>query len=486
MEQPYGTWPSPITAALVAAQGLRLSSVAVDGDAVYWVEGRPSEGGRNVVVRRTADGSMRDVVPAGFNARTRVHEYGGGAYLVNGRHLYFSNFTDQRLYVADLDGGDRPAPLTPEGAYCYADASLDQARRRLICVREDHTQPGREAATTLVGVPLDGGDVEVLAAGQDFYSTPRLSPDGARVCWLSWQHPRMPWDGTELWVADVRPDGRFGPAGLVAGGATESIYQPGWLADGTIVFASDRDGWWRLYRSQVPHAAGGVEPVLRTPPPDAEFGRPQWVFGTATWASAGPGRLVVSFSRGGRWYLGRVETSTGTLSTIADQLHPHDWLSVLGADVVLVAGSSGQPAAVVAVGLETGVVRTLKRASSSGPDETLVAVAEPIEFPTAGGHTAHAFYYRPRNGDWSAPAGERPPLIVIGHGGPIAAADCTLDLKVQYWTTRGFAVVDVNYGGSTGFGRDYRRRLNGQWGIVDVADLVHAARHMVATGKADP
>lgn len=486
MEQPYGTWPSPVSAALVATQGLRLSSVAVDGDAVYWVEGRPSEGGRNVVVRRAADGECRDVVPAGFNARSRVHEYGGGAYLVDGRTVYFVNFADQRLYAVDLVSGDAPRPLTPLGDYCFGDPALDRARRRLVCIREDHTVPGREAVTTLVGVPLDGGEVEVLVAGEDFYSTPRLSPDGTRACWLSWRHPRMPWDGTELWVADVRPDGRLGTAALVAGSATESVYQPGWMPDGTLVFASDRDGWWRLYRSSPPHDGGAVMPILPAPPADTEFGRPQWVLATATWAHAGGDRLVVSYSRAGRWYLGRVDVPTGSLSPLAEELHPHDWLAASASEVVLVAGTSRQGAAVVAVALDTGQARTLKRASSSELDASLVAVAEPIEFPTAEGRTAHAFYYQPRNGKYRAPAGERPPLIVIGHGGPIAAADPTFDLKVQYWTTRGFAVVDVNYGGSTGFGRDYRRRLNGQWGIVDVADLVNAAQYLVAAGKADP
>ena len=485
MEKPYGTWASPLTAAVVASQGLRLNSVALDGDTVYWVEGRPGEGGRNVVVQRTADGRLRDVVPAGFNARSRVHEYGGAAYLVDGPMVYFVNFADQRLHAVDLVSGAAPVPLTPEGAYCFGDPTLDRARRRLVCIREDHTVPGREAVTTLVGVPLDGGEVEVLADGEDFYSTPRLSPDGARICWLSWRHPRMPWDGTELWVARIQSNGRFGPAVLVAGSETESVYQPGWLSDGTLVFASDRDGWWRLYRSAA-HHEGAATPVLRTPPAETEFGRPQWLLGTATWAAAGPGRLAVSYTRGGRWHLGRVDLSTGSLSAMAEELHPYDWLVASASDAVLVAGSSRQAGAVVAVELETGLVRTLKRASPREPDESLVAVAEPIEFPTAEGRTAHAFYYQPRNGGSRAPAGERPPLMVIGHGGPIASADCTFDLKVQYWTTRGFAVVDVNYGGSTGFGRDYRRRLNGQWGIVDVADLVNAARHLVAIGKADP
>jgi dipeptidyl aminopeptidase/acylaminoacyl peptidase len=481
VEAPYGTWPSPITAALVAAQGVRLSSVSLDGDAIYWVEGRPHEAGRNVLVRRARDGTTHDVTPAGFNTRSRVHEYGGGAYLPDGPRVYFVNFDDQRVYALDLEDRKAPAPLTPEGAFCYGDFTLDRARRRLICVREDHTVPGREAVTTLVGIPLDGGAMDVLASGEDFYSTPRIGPDGNSLCWLSWRHPRMPWDGTELWVANIGSGG-VGPATLVAGGAEESIYQPGWLPDRSLLFASDRDGWWRLYRAAAPFAT--VSPLLQTPPPDTEFGRPQWILGTATWASAGADCLVVSFTANGRWHLGRVDPATGVLTPIAPDLQPDEWLAASPSQVVLVAGQSRAADAVVAVPLDGGEARVLKRASDVALEPASVSVAEPIEFPTASGQ-AHAFYYAPRNGSCRAPEAERPPLIVIGHGGPIAAADPTFDLKIQFWTSRGFAVVDVNYGGSTGFGRDYRRRLNGQWGIVDVEDLIDAARHLAAAGLAD-
>ena len=454
----------------------------MDGDAVYWIEGRPAEGGRNVLVRSVA-GAARDVTPAGFNSRSRVHEYGGGSYLVDGSRVYFVNFSDQRVYALDREDQPVPAPLTPDGAFCHGDFALDRSQRRLICIREDHTEAGREAATTLVGVPLDGGPVTVLASGEDFYSTPRVSPDGTRLCWLSWRHPRMPWDGTELRMAAITADGTLGEATLVAGGAEESIYQPGWLHDGSLVFASDRDGWWRLYRAAPPFTT--IAPVLRTPPPATEFGRPQWILATATWVGAGPDRLVVSYTSGGRWNLGLVNLSAGTLAPMAPDLQPDEWLAASATQVVLVAGQSTAADVVIALPLDGGAPRTLKRASDLELDPASASVAEAVEFPTANHQRAHAFYYPPRNAAASAPAGEQPPLIVIGHGGPIAAADPTFDLKVQFWTTRGFAVVDVNYGGSTGFGREYRRRLNGQWGIVDVADLIHAARYLVATGRAD-
>jgi dipeptidyl aminopeptidase/acylaminoacyl peptidase len=485
MLRPYGSWPSPVTAPVIAAQGLRLSSVAMDGELVYWLEGRPQEGGRNVLVQAAPDGTMRDVTPPGFNTRSRVHEYGGGAYLVEAGKVYFVNFTDQRVYVLDLASADPPRALTPDGAYCYGDFTLDREHRRLICVREDHTEAGREAVTTLVGVSIDAAPDEVLADGEDFYSTPRVSPDGARLCWLSWRHPRMPWDGTELWVADIGADGRLGEAVCVAGGAEESIYQPGWLPDGTLVFASDRDGWWRLYSAVAPFVGEPVTPVLRTPPPDTEFGRPQWLLGTATWVSIGTDQLIVSFTSGGRWHLGRVDVPFGTLTPIAPDLQPDEWLAASSSRVALVAGRDKAARAVMVAGADGTVQRTLKRASEYELDPQSVSVAEPIEFPTAGDRTAHAFYYAPRNAACRAPDAERPPLIAIGHGGPISAADPTFDLKVQFWTTRGFAVLDVNYGGSTGFGRDYRQRLNGQWGIVDVDDLINAARHVVRAGRAD-
>jgi dipeptidyl aminopeptidase/acylaminoacyl peptidase len=484
---PYGTWASPLSAAGVAAGGLRLSAVAIDGEAIYWVEGRPREEGRYVLVRRTQDGRIADLTPDTFNVRTRVHEYGGGACLVAGGAAYCANFADQRVYRIDTTraaGSRTPVPLTPAGRWRYADFALDAGRQRLVCVREDHTGDG-EPVNTLVAIPLAGPAHEgrVIATGADFYSTPRLSPDGRKLAWLEWRHPLMPWVGTELWVAVINPFGALGVRTRVAGGPRESVYQPGWSPDGQLYFVSDRTGWWRLYRSRdlTPEA----DEVVRHPPADAEFGRPQWVFGTATWACAGPSMLVVSYTRRGRWHLATVDTATGTLTDIAADLQPDEWLAADDTQVVLVAGAATRPDGVVRVDLRAGTMETLREASGSPLDPGSTSVAEPIEFPTTGGHTAHAFYYPPRNQQFAAPPAERPPLIVVTHGGPTAAAGSTLDPSIQYWTTRGFAVADVNYGGSTGFGRPYRERLDGQWGIVDVDDVIAAARFLVAADKAD-
>ena len=484
----YGTWISPLSARVIAAGALRISGITLDTGEIYWIEGRPSEGGRNVLVRRDANLHSSDLAPPGVNVRTRVHEYGGPAYIVSSGNAFYVNFADQRVYrLAEFthpEPSNTPAPITPEGFF-YGDFTIDRTRQRLICVREDHTQPDREPVNTLVSLPMDGsmsaGDV--LASGDDFYSTPRVSPDGSRLAWLAWRHPQMPWDGTELWVAQFREDGSLDKPGRVAGSESESIYQPGWGPDGTLYFVSDRTGWWSLYRVDP---TGSVQPVLREPIERAEFGRPQWVFGTATWAFAGPSRIVASYTRDGRWHLALIDLATGTLTNIATDVQPHEWLAASETYAFFVAGSTTSPDALVGLELATGATETVRIAASLYIDSGYVSVPEAIGFPTTGGQTAHAFYYAPRNKDFSAPPADTPPLIVISHGGPTTAAKGTLDLQIQFWTSRGFAVADVNYGGSSGYGREYRQRLNGQWGIVDVDDVVNAALFLSRGGPAGP
>ena len=498
---PYGTWSSPLSARVIAAGALRISGITLDTGEIYWIEGRPGEGGRNVLVRRDANLHTSDLAPPGVNVRTRVHEYGGPAYIVSNGDAFYVNFADQRVYrLAEFthpEPSNTPVPITPEGCF-YGDFTIDRKRRRLICVREDHTQADREPINTLVTLPMDGsmsaGDV--LASGYDFYSTPRVSPDGSRLAWLSWRHPQMPWDGTELWVAQIDGEGRVGAPRRVAGSDKESIYQPGWGPDGTLYFVSDRTGWWNLYRSNVngsdpndPNVSNGpndIEAVLSEPPSRSEFGRPQWVFGTATWAFAGPSRIIASYTRDGRWHLAAIDPGAGTLTDIATDVQPHEWLAASDAYAFFVAGSATSPDALVGLEIATGATETIRISASLSLDPGYVSVPEAIAFPTTGGRTAHAFYYAPRNKDFAAPPADTPPLIVISHGGPTTAAKSTLDLQVQYWTSRGFAVADVNYGGSSGYGREYRQRLNGQWGIVDVDDVVNAATFLASRGMADP
>ncbi len=473
----HGTWKSPLTAAAVAAAAVKFNEVAVDGEDVYWIEERPSEGGRHVVVRRGADGRIVDVTPPPFNARTRVHEYGGGAFAVRRGTVYFSNFADQRLYRQAPGGA--PQAITAGAGLFYADCVADPGRERLICVREDHTAAGRPPVNALVGVALGHtADGEVLASGTDFYSNPRLSPDGSRLAWLSWDHPNMPWDGTELWEAPVRADGSPSPARRVAGGESESIVQPEWSPDGSLYFVSDRSGWWNLYRLR----GATVEPMH---PMDAEFGRPQWTFGTSMYAFASAHRIVCSYTRDGRWHLARLDTETGRLEPIATPYEPYRAVRATATHALFVGVAPAEPEAVVRIDLASGASETIRSASERPLDAGYLSVPEHIEFPVGGGLKAHAFWYAPKNRDFTAPAGERAPLLVISHGGPTSAAHDGLDLKVQYWTSRGFGVVDVNYGGSTGYGRVYRERLKGQWGIVDVADCINAARYLVERGQAD-
>jgi dipeptidyl aminopeptidase/acylaminoacyl peptidase len=473
---PYGTWKSPITADLIASGTVGLEQVVLDGADIYWIEARPAEAGRNVIVRRTPDGQTADLNPPPFNARARVHEYGGGAFTVSDGVVYFTNFSDQRLYRQQPGG--QPVPLTPEGEWRYADAVVDR-RGRLLCVREDHTTPNREAVNTLVSVPTDGSAApRVLVSGNDFYANPRLSPDGGRLAWITWNHPNMPWDGSELWVGELNADGTLGRSQRVAGGSSESIFQPEWSPDGRLYFVSDRTGWWNLYRQNGPTA------VALCPRP-VEFGRPQWVFGNPTYAFDGNGRLFCTYLEQDSWRLAVLDLQGHNLEPIP--LPYTDIGDVRAAlnQLVFIGGSPTTLKAVVRLDLDTRKPEVLRRSSTVAVDAEYLSAPEPLEFPTEDGLTAFAFFYPPRNPDFRADSGERPPLIVCSHGGPTYAHSSTLRLDFQFWTSRGFAVLDVNYGGSSGHGRAYRQRLNGRWGVVDVDDCINGARYLVERGQVD-
>ncbi len=479
----YGFWKSPITSDLVAGEAIRLTPPTLSDGLVYWSEGRPTEGGRNVIVRREADGTLHDLNPAPYNARTRVHEYGGGAYVIDGGTVYFSNDADQRIYR--LEAGQPPAPVTPAAinparAWRYADMVVDRARRQLICVREDHTPTDREAVNTVVSLSLDGQTgVRVLASGNDFYSNPRLSPGGSRLAWLSWNHPNMPWDGTELWVAELGVEDLPNEPRLVAGGAQESIFQPEWSPDGELYFVSDRNGWWNLYRARN----GAVEPVVEA---EAEFGLPQWIFGQTTYAFESAGRIVCAYHRREGWRLASIELPDGKLTAIDTPFTEISGVHAAAGRVVFRGGSPAEPDSIIDLDLSSGERQIYRRSFEVHEEVTrYFSIPEPIEFPTDNSCTTHAFFYPPRNPDYQAVADELPPLMVVSHGGPTGSTSSTLSLSLQYWTSRGFAVLDVNYGGSSGYGRAYRERLREKWGIVDVADCVNGANHMVTQGRAD-
>ena len=474
---PYGSWASPLSAERAVAAGIGLGDVAFDGPRVLWQESRPAEKGRQVLMGLEPDGTLRELNPAPFSARTRVHEYGGKAYAMHDGVAFFSHDADQRLYR--VDPGQAPRPITPPAALRYADLCVDAPRGLLWCVREDH-RAGGEPLNVLVAVTAQGDDEggRVVVQGPDFVAAPRLSPDGRQLAWLAWQHPDMPWDGCELWLADVDAAGALHNARRIAGSRDEAVQQPLWSPDGRLHFISDRSGWWNLYRWQG-------DAALALCPMQAEFGQPFWHFGLSTYAFASARQLVCSVIR-------RAVSQLAVLDTHTLQLR---WLdlpfssigSVAAADgrVMLSAASPLQPVSVLRLQLDTGQWETLRRGSTleAVPEDT--SVPEAVEYPTAGGLTAHAFFYPPCNASFEGPAGEKPPLLVMGHGGPTSMAGNAYRAAVQYWTSRGIAVLDVNYGGSTGFGRAYRQRLDGAWGVVDVQDCIRGARYLVARGDVD-
>jgi len=474
---PYGTWRSPITSDLIVADSIRLDSPQFDGDDIYWLERRPKEDGRITAIQRTADGATRDRTPQSWNVRTRVHEYGGGQYLVADGVLYFVNYKDQRLYQQHADAP--PLAITPATELRYADFRMDAKRNLLFCVREDHCTPG-EAINTVVRVKC-AGDEEggtIIVSGNDFYSSPRLSPNGKQLVWLTWNHPNMPWDGCEVWLGDLDEAGDITSATLIAGGKEESICQPEWSPDGVLYFISDRTGWWNLYR----YTNRTSEALL---PLAAEFASPQWVFGMSRYAFESAQRLVCTYTQDGMSHLGTLDTTTLRFHEIATPYTLIGDLCASSGAALFLAASPQSAEALVKLDLQSSKLEVLQQSTPLSIDTGYLSTPQAIEFPTENGLTAHGIFYPPHNKDFSAPANEQPPLLVMSHGGPTSASDSGFNLEIQYWTSRGIAVLDVNYGGSSGYGRAYRQRLNGKWGIVDVNDCANGARYLVSQGKAD-
>ncbi len=476
---PYGAWRSPISADLIVAGTSRLMEVWLDGTDSYWIERRPQEAGRNALVRRTANGRVEDIVAVPFNVRTRVHEYGGGNFTVHQGTVYFANFADQRVYRV-VPGG-APEPITPAGVMRYADFRVDARRNRLLCVREEHASDGA-VVNTLVSLDADGDSADggqVLVSGNDFYASPRLSPDGTQLAWLTWNHPDMPWDATELWIAQVHEDGSLLQAHIVVGGEGESIVQPEWSPNGELHFISDRTGWWNLYRLRD-DTSQALYPM------EAEFARPQWVFNLSTYAFAAPGVLYCTYTQHGRWHLASLDTTSGQFTPIETPYSEIADVRATPDGVHFIGGAPDVPTAVARLDPATGQMNALNESGETNLAPAYLSVPEAIEYPTSDDLTAYALFYPPRNPDFAAPSTERPPLVVMSHGGPTSAATTEMQLSIQFWTSRGFAVLDVNYGGGTGYGRPYRQRLNGQWGVVDVDDCINGARYLVERGSVDP
>lgn len=482
---PYGTWPSTISAGRVAAGATPMSSLQVggaDGNDIFWLAGRAAEAGRNTLLRHRG-AEHQELTPAPFNVRTRVHEYGGGAYVVDGDTVYFSHFADNRLYRLDtVAEGAAPVALSQGGRHRFADFVVDRANSRLIGVRELHGEDGEDdhaqPVNTISAVAFDGVET-VLVQGADFYSSPRLSPDGSALAWLSWDHPRMPWQGTTLWRADLQADGALGTPVQVAGGAEESVCQPEWSPAGVLHFVSDRSGWWNLYRQGVDRHVEALCPMA------AEFASPHWTFGNTMYGFRSEHEIICTYIDKGVSRLARLLPASGKLEPISNPYEEIRELRVAPGYVAMLAGSPTIALELARIDFTEEGVEILAQSIEDLPDEANLSVPVNLSYPSANGRTAYAFFYPPRNRDVRAPDGDKPPVIVISHGGPTGMTVNTLKLATQYWTSRGFGVLDVNYGGSTGFGRAYRDLLRGQWGIVDVEDCVAGARALVERGLAD-
>jgi len=471
-----GSWISPIDAATVAAGAAPIAQAVPDADDLYWLAGRASENGRTTLLRlRGAD--LHEITPVPFNVRSRVHEYGGGAYLAAGGAVWFSNFADNRIYTAAGDAA--PLPMSQENQlHRFADFVLDEGKRRLIAVREQHIEGETYPVNTICAVGFDGVET-VLVDGSDFFAAPRVSPDGRQLAWMCWDNPRMPWQGTELWLAEIDVDGTLIDGRLIAGSADEAICQPEWSPAGVLHFVSDRSGWWNLYAFD-----DGVVTALC--PFEAEFAAPHWSFGSAMYGFRANGDIVCTYIENAISKLAILPAGAHALQTIDTPYQEMRDLRVQGDSVSLLGGAPTIAVELARLDIASGKRTVLAKSIETLPDAAYLSVARAVSYPSTNGRTAHAFYYPPANPDFAPLPGELPPLMVIGHGGPTSMATSTLKLATQFWTSRGIAVLDVNYGGSSGFGRAYRDALKGQWGVVDVDDCVAGAGYLVAQGLVDP
>ena len=477
---PHGAWRSPLSAQALAAGRVSFADLRATPGGLYWTETIPAEGGITALFCMRGEQQAARLSPRGTNVRTRVHEYGGAPYFATEESVCFANYQDQRLYL--LRGGGPPVALTPPG-YRYADFTLEQsaagAAVALICVREDHTD-ARRVRNTLVRIPLpQGGAGEVLYEGTDFVAYPRLSTNGLQLAFICWNHPNMPWDGTQLKLARRTAQG-LEDVRTVAGGATESVIEPQWDADGQLYYISDRTGFWNLYA----HCGAVADRPIW--PRAAEFAGGLWTLGQSNYALLGRHRALARFTEGGSDRLALIDLQAGTAQPFSLPYAEYAQLTRLDErHVAVIAGSAQAPQRILRIDVQRGTAEVLRQAGTTPLEPAAISIAEAIEFPSAGGRISHAFYYPPASAEFCGPAGEQPPLLTLVHGGPTSYAGPSYTPRTQFWTSRGFAVVDVNYGGSTGYGRAYREELKGNWGVVDVQDVVAAVRFLCESGKAD-
>ena len=487
----FGSWKSPITTELMVSSSIAMSEARLFDSTLYWLESRPQEQGRSVIVR-LVDDKPEDVLPQPYNCRTTVHEYGGSCYLPTPEGLFFVNFADQQIwqlgvtgrvtgrFTGTVTGRDKVRQVTRQENYRFADLAWCQARRQLIAIAEEHNPSFDEPANSLVAVDVGVGKIQTLHSGEDFYASASFSPDGKSLVWLTWSHPDMPWDSTKLWFATIDDNGQLIDPRVIAGGDGESLFQPKWSPAGELYFVSDKTNWWNLY-----HWRDGA--VTAVHPMDAEFGRPQWQFGMTSYGFVDSNTIVCAYSQSGVDTLALLDVNTGALTRVD---RPHSSYGSLRAEdgmVCYIAQSpTSFPTLVCCHNKDSFAEKTIRSASSIALEEEHYSIGKPISYPTAGGQQAHGFFYAPANADYQGLDNELPPLIVMIHGGPTSATQNDLALKIQFWTNRGFAVLDVNYRGSTGFGRQYRDALKGQWGVADVEDCDYGVRYLVEQKEVDP
>ncbi len=462
----YGSWESPISAKIASSGALKFSEVKLAGGTVYWLEGRPMEKGRNALMSWSPSEGEKELLPSQFNVRNRVHEYGGGSLLIAGNDIYFINDEDQQIYCLRAEGEIKKITAQPNAR--FADGAFNPDDGFLYYVMEEH---GSQVDNSIVRIDPSHASVQKVASGFDFYANPRVSPDGKSLAYICWSHPNMPWDGTELYVLDLQSQ----KAKLVAGGVNESVVDPIWSREGELYYVSDRSNWWNIYRENDAQPLFAIE---------GEFALPQWIFGRSLIAFTNEG-MIGSYIQAGQHAFAR-SSESGKWRNVDLPFTDVETLTVEGNQMAMIAGSPEIPEAIILYDLQTSKTSTVKISRSDQIDPRYISHPTAVQFPSAGGRVSHAFYYPPTNPNFKGNPGEKPPLIVHSHGGPTGHSSPLFSMGVLYWTSRGFAIIDVNYGGSTGYGRRYRDALKGAWGIVDVDDCTNAALYLADQGLADP
>ncbi len=488
---PFGSWPSKITADLVAGNSPRLSEPKLSQGRCFWLQSLPEEKGRVAILmkHKNSEHAYDWILPRPLSAKSKVHEYGGGSYCVDGDDLYFVLADDQRVYHARLDKDNfEPHALTPDSdaKLRFADLELDKHGKQLIAVCEDHRKTDEEAISSLVSIPLNGcGQLLTIAEGDDFYSSPAISPNKQYCCWLSWNHPHMPWDANLLWLCPRSPDGKFYQSNAkVVTGTGESIFQPRFSPDGDLFFVTDRDNWWNIYRIETAQFDKDKAEAQQVTQLEAEFATPQWTFNMSTYDFLTADTLLATYTQNGVWYLCKVQLDTGHQEAIEGKRPAIHGINCENNMAVYIASDYDKRSAVNLFD-DANISSLTANNTPVHQNELSHPVAFTFQTGDQGLNTAHGFYYPPANAKYTATQ-NKPPMITICHGGPTGATEASLNFKIQYWTNRGFAVLDVNYRGSTGFGRSYRHSLHGQWGIYDVDDVCAAADCAVNQGWADP